>query len=152
MTIGSCSFESNRAVRTESRCDFSVIWDMLTLIDRCFWLKLGLPRNSIVNLFLPWVSEHAPFGLRSCTNISGCLPNLLWVEGGLSWSPRCQRGLTFDVCVESCDDRKAADSKLFDVGSSFACAWKWNSGAPVWIPTCEKIHVHLGSWYEYNRQ
>ena len=23
------------------------------------------------------VSEHTPFGLRNCTNISGCLPNLL---------------------------------------------------------------------------
>ena len=103
-------------------------------------------------LDLQGVSEHTPFGLRNCTNISGCLPNLLWVEGGLSWSPRCQRGLTFDVCVESCDDRKVTDSKLFDVGSSFSCAWKWNSGAPVWIPTCETIHVHLGSWHEYNRQ
>ena len=73
-------FESNRAVRTESRCDFSVILNMLTLIDRCFWLKLGLPRNSIVNLVLQGVSEYTPFGLRNCTNISGCLPCMRWTH------------------------------------------------------------------------
>ena len=32
-----CSFESNRAVRTESRCDFSVILDMLH-VDRSLLL------------------------------------------------------------------------------------------------------------------
>ena len=49
---------------------------------------------------------------------------LLRVEDGLSRSSRCQRGLIFDVCVESWDDTEATDSKLFDVVNRFCMCLK----------------------------